>query len=446
MKNISVLLLALLLFSTACSSANNPIETETSTQASVETSPNAVTDGNTPAPEETPPLDDGFDAVRRSDERWLSHGLDAYLSGKEVPDLSEFFADPANMVYLTLYTDMFLYDEAKSIPVAEAFFCFVVETYGKDALLDTDRRIEYKSAYLASLGVESGYLQDPRVEAMLSRMTASSDKDRAYILTVDNTTYTLNDFSQGSISQYHALFYNNTKALADMLTFIRENLPGAGLNTDRHFRYDMTFDGTGISFTLSDGRMSINDMHSMLHESLHAMGLRADTDEFIWLTEGLCNYMGKLMGFNPQLASSSAQVLTMAGAGYFDERIESGDVAAVYNKRLYEAYTAAGGSLSSAAEFDLILYHDLGAVLERAVLGETVQTIADAYETLNNRPYTAPGTELTYAETTSMVNYLVETYGLETVMKAAQNEDVEGVLGKSYDELKVLWQATLPPV
>ncbi len=152
-------------------------------------------------------LNDGFDGVRRSDELWLSYGLDAYLLGKETPDLKDFFAEPANISYMTLYADMFFYDWASSVPVAEALFRFIADEYGKEALTDINRRIEYKSAFLASLGLDIPYTQDPEVEALLSRMTVSSEKDWKYVVSIDNATYYLNDFSQGGIAQYHSLFY-----------------------------------------------------------------------------------------------------------------------------------------------------------------------------------------------------------------------------------------------
>ncbi len=435
-----ILLMLLLLILSACGKAGEkPTDTTPSTDtvpSDSETRAETLSDTapGTEAPAETDP-DDGFDAVRASEELWLSYGLDAYLAGKESPDLTDFFAEPGNLVYLTLYADMFCYDKAKTVPVAEDFFRFVVERYGKDALLDPDKRIEYKSAYLDSLGVKGGYPQDPAMEALLSRMTLSSEKDWRYVLTVDNTAYYLNDFGQGSISQYHALFYYNNRALDDLVTYIEAHIPSTELDTDRRFAYYLTFDGTGVSFTLPDGRMSINEMYSMLHESLHAMGLSADKDEYLWLVEGLCNYLGKSMGFNPQYAAATVQILKLAESGYFDERAEAGDVSAIFYKRLFEAYTAAGGSTASAEELDLILYNDLYAVLEREVLGEQTPTIADVYKGLNGRDYTAPGTDLTYAEATALVTWLVDTYGIDKVTEAAQKEDVKGVLGKTYEEL-----------
>ncbi len=452
---LTLTLAALLLTLAACGDKDtDPQDTTASTETAssetvadttLDTPPDTLPETETETePETTAP--DGFDAVRASSELWLSHGLDAYLAGREAPDLTDFFADPTNMSYLTLYPDMFCYDKEKSVPVAEAFFRFVVDTYGKDALLDTERRIEYKSAYLASLGVTGGYRQDPAVEALLSRMTVSSEKNWKYIFTVDNTSYYLNDFDEGSIGQYHSMFYYNNRALDDLLAYIGEHLPTAELDTDCRFEYYLTFDGTGISFTLLDGRMSINDMHSMLHESLHAMGLRTDREELIWLSEGLCNYLGKIMGFNPQFASATGSILQLAEAGYFDERAEAGEKYAIHSKRIYEAYTAAGGSLASLGEFDLVLYHDVLVTLELELSDDDRVTIAEAYKTFDDREYTAPGTDLTYTEATSFVTYLVKTYGLDRVMQALQREDVVEVLGKTYEELRAAWEAALPQV
>ncbi len=421
-------------------------KTDTATDTVTDIKTDTVTETESETENETE-TDDGFDAVRASDEAWLSYGLDAYLTGREAPDLSDFFSELPNMSYLTLYADMFLYDEAKTVPVAEAFFRFVADTYGKDALTDTERRIEYKSAYLASLGVEGGYLQDPAVEVALTRMTARSNDEWKYILTLDNATYYLNDFSQGGIGQYHAVFYYHVTGLAEMIDYIETHMPNAGLHTGRHFHYYMTFDGSSISYTTPDGRMYINEIYSMLHESLHAMGLNEGRDDAnLWLSEGLCTYFGKLAGFNRQYALASAQLLRMAAEGAFDDHAAAGNISALFYKRLYTAYAAAGGSIASPTEFDLMLHNDLWAALERSMLGDALITIADGYKHLNGKEYTAPGTELTYTEATSMVTYLIEAYGADRVMTACRSGDMEGTLGKSYEELKALWQTSLPVV
>ena len=135
---LPVLLLLSLLLS-ACSDTS-PSTQNTSDNINTEST---ITDDTTSVSEP-----DLFEAVRQSKEDWLSYGLSAYESQKETVNLKDFFSNPANMTYLTLYDDMFAFDKAKSIPVAEALFKFICDEYGVDALLDTEKRIDYKTAYL----------------------------------------------------------------------------------------------------------------------------------------------------------------------------------------------------------------------------------------------------------------------------------------------------------
>ena len=158
----AIALTAVLLFSACNNQPPTPEDTTAPTTAEV------TTEIVTEAPV------DPFAAVRESDELWLTYGLDAYESQSEAQDLSEFFANQANMSYLTLYNHMFTYDEDKSVPVAEALFRFICDEYGADALMDKDKRCEYKTAYLHSLGLEMDYLQLPELESFLSSMEFST--------------------------------------------------------------------------------------------------------------------------------------------------------------------------------------------------------------------------------------------------------------------------------
>lgn len=80
---------------------------------------------------------DPFENLRDSREAWLTYGLSAYESDKEVDNLKEFFSDRANMTYLTLYDHMFAFDKKTSVEVAKALFSFIYNEYGADALLDS---------------------------------------------------------------------------------------------------------------------------------------------------------------------------------------------------------------------------------------------------------------------------------------------------------------------
>ncbi len=381
-------------------------------------------------------LSDPFEAVRASEEAWLSYGLSAYESGKNVENLKDFFSDRANMTYLTLYDHMFVFDKNTSVPIAEALFAFIHNEYGADALLNIEKRCEYKTAYLRSLGLDMEYGQTSEVEAFFATMDFSSDATYKYIISFDNLTYYFKDFSAGSPAQYHGFLYFNTIGLFEMIEYMKSQNLGEWFETDRKFDYYMTFDGSGYSKTVyTTGNMYINESNSALHEAVHAMGITKNDN--IWLSEGICNYFGNSLGFNDQIAASYIQMLTMAKQGYFDERAEEGDQTARMYKMLYEQYISAGGEMENTERFDLRLYNDIVARLEYDVFKNA--TLGEAYVLINKQKCNAIGAELTYAQATSLVTYLVEKCGLKAVLEAYRTQDIAGTLGNPYEELKEEW-------
>ena len=383
-----------------------------------------ILDSTTETPTEKPA--DPFESLRSSGEEWISYGLAAFESGKQVENLKEFFSDRNNMTYLTLYDHFFTYDKEKSVSVAEALFAFIYNEYGVEALLDLDKRCEYKSAYLKSLGVEIEYANASEVEAFLASMDFSSDATYKYIISFGNVTYYFKDFDAGSPSQYHSLLYYSTTGLFEMIDYLKSNNLNEGLDTERKFNYYMTFDGSGYSKTLlSNGNMYINDSSATLHEAIHAMGVTKNNN--IWLSEGICNYFGAALGFNDLIASSNIQILTMAKQGYFD-----GNAQYIIYKRIYEDYTARGGKMDSVDIFDFCLWTDVQARAELDT--NTYKTLGDAYKIVEQTDCNAIGNELSYIQATSLVFYLVNTYGIETVLDAYHSQETETAFGKGYED------------
>ena len=384
-------------------------------------------------PQENPT--DPFESLRSNGEEWISYGLAAFESGKQVENLKEFFSDRNNMTYLTLYDHFFTYDKEKSVPVAEALFAFIYNEYGVEALLDSDKRCEYKSAYLKSLGLELEYTNDSEIEVFLASMDFSSNATYKYIISFGNVTYYFKDFDVGSPAQYHGFLYFSTTGLLEMIEYLKSNNLNEGLNTERKFNYYMTFDGSGYSKTLySNGNMYINDSSATLHEAVHAMGITKNNN--IWLSEGICNYWGSSLGFNDLIASSYIQILTMAKQGYFD-----GNAQYVLYKRIYEDYISGGGKMDSVDTFDFRLWTDVQARVELDT--NTYKTLGDAYKIVEQTDCNAVGNELSYLQATSLVHYLVDIYGIETVLDAYHSQNIETAFGKCYEDLKADWFAYL---
>lgn len=382
------------------------------------------------------PVDDPFALVRESGEAWLAAGLAAYENGKAPADLKDFFADSANMTYLTLYDHMLFYDSEKAVPVAEALFAFIYEQYGADALLDIEKRCEYKSAFLSSLGLDMVYSQAEEVEAFFSSMDFSSDEAYKYILSFDNVSYYFKDFDKGTPSQYHSFLYFSTTGLTTMIEYLKEQKLDRYFDTEREFRYYVTLETGKPSVTAYDtGNMYINDSSTTLHEAVHAMGITEKNN--IWLSEGICNYLGKCLGFHGQVVTAHMQILTMAERGYYDKRASAGDPTAINIKKLYETYTAHGGSLTSIDDFDFRLLADASAWVELQT--EAYTTLGTSYAYINNKEYDGTGAEFSYDQTSSLLFYLADAYGLETILHAYETQNIEDTFGKTYEGLKADW-------
>ncbi|MBO4327120.1 MAG: hypothetical protein J5950_07600 [Clostridia bacterium] len=423
----AVLLLTVMLFGSCADTPDHPQDTEPP-------APDSAADTSAETPE------DPFALLRASGEEWIAYGLAAYENGKQAANLKEFFSDRANLTYLTLYDHFFTYDKEKAVPVAEALFAFIYNEYGAQAVSDLDKRCDYKSAYLKSLGLDVEYSNPPQVEAFLASMDFSSDATYKYIISFDNVTYYFKDFDAGTPQQYHGFLYYSTTGLFELIDYLKSNNLSEGLDTERKFNYYVTFDRSGYSKTVySNGNMYITESYSTLHEAIHAMGITKGDN--IWLSEGICEYFGKSLGFNDQIAAADIQILTMIKQGYYDEQANAGNAQYVLYKRIYEDYTARGGKMDFADAFDFRLYTDIIAKAE--LDADIYETLGYSYKLINKTDCNAVGSELSYKQATSLVLYLVDTYGIETVLSAYHSQDIAAAFGKDYEELKSDWLAYL---
>ncbi len=143
------------------------------------------------------------------------------------------------------------------------------------------------------------------------------------------------------------------------------------------------------------------------------------------------------LGFNLQNAASYIQIYALLTNGYFDELISKGEAEALTNETAYESYIEKDGSVKNADEFDYALYFDCMAKAELEV--GAFQTLGEAYTAQSNKECTAIGHDISYNQETSLISYLIDTYGVNAVMEAYETQDIQISLGKSYESLKAEW-------
>lgn len=375
-------------------------------------------------------------------ETWLIKGLKAYENNSTPADMTEFFSATENISYLTLYDHMFEYDNKTSTAIAEALFKFICDTYGPEALFDLDKRVEYKNAYLESLGLPPTYTQDIDIEKFfITVYFTKTSQEYPYHISYENIHYYFKNFNTGYDFEcrpfdFHEYMYKNTFAMIEMIETIKKLGLSEYFDTERDYSFYMLFNGDPISYTyFSDGKMYINDLTVSLHEAIHAMGI--ETGRNIWLSEGICEYFCVGFNFNTMYDTSLIQSFQATLDGYYDYAIEAGDQATIYEKRLAQAYIDAGGILGDSTIIDYRILYDAQSRIDLQYGNEN--TIGTAYDTLNGSNNKLVGTELTYQQATSMVFYLVDTYGIETVIAAYESDDLDSHFGKTYEELKAEW-------
>ena len=381
-----------------------------------------------------------YSLIENSQEQWLKVGLDSYLNNKEVKtDPTTFFADIMNLSYLTLYNDFYILERDIFEDVSALFFEYVITNYGYDALFDLDKRVEYKDAYIKSLGIETGYPNNKDSELHMSGMVCSSNAAYELIMELNGAVYYFKDVSAlGSYSNLHATIYYNSLALDSLREFVSQNGVEEYIKIPLRYHYIMSFKaGETVSYTESNNLMHINATSSMLHESAHASGIRSNGVNNLWLSEGLCEYFGKIQGYDTMVTLGYYRMLTYANMGAYDAAAAGGDVSAIRAKNACIKYRESAAIPISIDDFDLRLFFDSLAYAE---LSLEYTTVSDTYARVNGREYTGEGAELTYAQCGSFVTYLIDRYSIDSVLRVCNDYSaLESAFGKSYDELYADW-------
>ena len=387
--------------------------------------------------------EDALAALHASDEVWISHGLSAWENGKEAEDLSHIFYDQSCLTYLTLYDHLFSYDPDICIPVAEEFFRFIAEKHGLAAVLDTDKRIAYKTEFLKSMGLDLIYSQQKDAEDFFREIKFHSDSRYSYIFTHENISFCIPSLDLAALSNYHYYIYYTAEFIQEFSDFIRDNGLSEHFDLERRVTFHCENLGTGgRSTSNTSGYVDLHSMADAPHEAFHAFTVYNSDDYNRMLCEGLAEYFASASGLNILSTNTYATTCMNAEGGYYSSYAAAGNTTAQRLTAAWETYSAAGGKYDSLENFDDKLYAHFTALYSRDFGSfSTVHDSAVDVTGILLPPF--DGSELTYAESCSFVTWLIDSYDLKTVLDAWQKDDFSGSFGKDYPTLKSEWQTFL---
>ena len=384
-------------------------------------------------------------AMRESDELWINYGLAAWEAGTETEDVSGILS--GGYKYLYLHNYMFTYDEEKSAAVAEDFFRFVADKYGLAAVLDTDKRVAYKTEYLHSLGFEFDYASSTEEENFFRTVTFHSDDVYDYIFTYKNASFTFTDFEVFSLDDMQSMVFDTCTFLDNFAAYVKKKNLSYYFNTDSRVCFHCEGIGrtTTVSYTRpSTGMIYMRSRWSLPHEYVHAVSnfSHGMTGSNTFLDEFVANYFPYILELTDMHKKQNYIRFVDAEAGYYEDQIAQGGAVASkakYFQSLWENYVALGGTYETAGEIDTELFYQAALITGRTSGSSLSSTLYESY--LSTSPNMSPfeGGELLNDEFDLFGSWLIEKYGLLKVFETWRTADFSGTLGEDYETIKAEW-------
>lgn len=203
--------------------------------------------------------------------------------------------------------------------------------------------------------------------------------------------------------------------------------PQADVN---HIRYDIVYDATGQAGHANASNLDaplicipIPRELMMTHEFLHVwLASKEKLPDRYWLEEGLCEYFAHIVYGPERICEGLYNSLD-------DNSYENGEYAQYY-------YMKRTGDVS-ADNFDLRVAYDYYAY-KQVVCHE--KTDASDAKPSSLGAWSGEGDDLSYVATQSFATYLVDKYGLSTVVQFLEgNATYAETFGESYKALKTEW-------
>jgi len=356
---------------------------------------------------------------------WKLAGVEGAAFGDEIDvnELREYYSDEANFGPLSFFPAYFygVYTDHNTLSIARdtaaSLVQFIVAEQGPNALYQTVYQMDYRQAWLESIGVNATY-QPIYDLGFLDDMEYSSTEDFPLIFTSANRTYSFSDNFAESPKPMMYLISNFHAGMVNLMAYLEENTPGY------YTQIKQTWDSPIHYFFDGDlgGSYSEPSNASLYFPNAHLQGVIIGTINYlvpevtgetqIWKNIGLGEYL-----------FSMADVADIDYYNYFITPAEdlTGNNA-LFHTAMQEYYFSKAGNPANLEDFDDgLLYEAIAVVaLNNPLLDIEYPRMATwsiaAYTNQENKYLAYPGNSLTYPEAYLFTKYLVETYSLDKML------------------------------
>ncbi len=387
-------------------------------------------------------------AYLKTTETWKQYAAFNYIFGgnSENFNFCDYYFDDDNLLSLTLFTAYFNenFSDNNTINTAKNtaynFGKYVLETYGLDKFLSADL-LQYRQEWLDSIHCNQSFNIPFDLFWLDGAQYSQKFLQYPLVISTSNRTYYLDDFHNerptASFDTAERVLYHLSQGYSEslkILDYIQINAPKNYSSISKKFK-------SKIEYYVSDRELRtycdvdrstiyLLDPSGYVHETMHAITLSGNPTDAAWLCEGVAEYFSRAV---------SAQITDI-------------------NYRFYESFTLTNlsGKLKDFVDAVNAKYEDMGGkfsdvkTFNFALLEEAIGIITLAqpqYKSQITFPfatnsiyhtYTNAYTEenkLTYPEAYAFTKYLIDEYGLDTVLTCCVSYDFSNIFKDTFDNI-----------
>lgn len=379
-------------------------------------------------------------------EPWKVIGAQGVAFGEEVDQeaLITYYSDETNLTTLSLFAAHFVDTLSFNIPqgiiqdTAVSFSDFLLSQYGVDAFLGCTANDGYRQAWLDSLGLSMDY-QPAYDLGFLDGAVYTSSEAYPLTITTANRVYSFaGDFAENPGTIMYLLSYYH-EGMNTVMAYIAANAPEHAPeiltswedSLSIYFRTDIH--GSFIDISGKELNIGYVSLRELFNRTFNYLIPEADRELEIWKTFGIADFLFAM-----------AEVPDVSFYSYFlatpDDSWEDDRQFLLMAQDYYFARKAEPDGLK---DFDFGLSYEAMAFVTLSnpdlELHNRYFSYSIAQFTGSERKYDPyPGNTLNYPEAYFFTKYLVETYGLDTMLTYCLSNYAtllfENTFGVSYNE------------
>lgn len=368
---------------------------------------------------------------------WRCVGLSLLSSGYEPYEIHELeYAKGSNLLSLhpCYFLDAFADETTQTLAkhTALALTQYIVSEKGFYTFLDSGNNISFRAEWLESIGLQYDLsIFEAPAALRLENMSFSYTDDIPMILSEKDFKLNIHnvDWLGDSEGAYAVLldFSDGVEKLYKHLeneapTFYAHLIDNSDITAVQFRNSDYP---TSSRASMLKSEAIVTDDADLLHEIVHTFMPRASIEEAYWLCEGLACYLTA-----PYISYNADRIVVNSVMSDYDGDTEEDKFFRSETLRIFKSLN--GCDISSVYTMDQPIYKVYEASAYAAFLNPDINSIPAATKSIktsynerlgNSMITNYPGNELSYLESMLFVEWLVEKYGLDTIIWAEMSAE-----------------------